>query len=201
MKGSKVRLATLGVCLVSMLQSRDVGGPILPEKFRKYCVTRQPPTSRNAEDIVCRCSCRSPVSVDKWVDVIQPPKSICGEHNRICRLPSAIQVIYEIIHERDDLEKGWRLVIANGYLARSILSSVRVQTHDCMEIERFENLLETKKAAPFLLRRPQWTEGNRSADFRSRSLAFDKRDALQFSSVRTESLRRSCGPRSWRVLQ
>lgn len=148
-KGSKVRLATLGVCLVSVLQSRDVGWPILPEKFRKYCVTRQPPTSRNAQDIVCRCSRRSPVSVDKWVDVIQPPKSICGEHNRICCLPSTIQVIYKIIHERDDLEKGRRLVIANGYLARSILSSVRVQAHDCMEIERFENLLRQKRPPHF----------------------------------------------------
>jgi hypothetical protein len=83
------------------------------------------------------------------MDMVEAPQDIRSKHDRVFGLPSSIDHINEVIHQRCDPEMLRRTMRAHLHLTRTIFASICVQTCYGVIVDGLHDVLR-KKGPPHL---------------------------------------------------
>ena len=95
---------------VHSLKRRHVSVTLSTNEFRQDYSSRKPLSAFHTKDKVTGSARRATVSVDERMYVIERPKHVRRQRNRICFLPPAVNLVHEILHQCAHSVVIWRIV-------------------------------------------------------------------------------------------
>ncbi len=118
-------------------------------------VTWQQVACFHAHNEVANRSSSSSVAVHKWVNSIYAPQGIGRQNRRLHLFPLPVRTVYEVGHKRRDevMRRSFvfnvAIPIKNVDGGRPILPGFAMESHDCLKIERLDQVF--RKPGPLAL--------------------------------------------------